>query len=939
MTAFAQAVDDFEAGRWREAEAACQALIELDSANAKALNLLGILAHRAGRNEEAVSWLRRSINVDPGNAEYHYNMGVALQVLGRLEEAIATYKHVLRLQPGRAEAHNNLGRALLLQNRLEEAQASFAEALLLRADYPEALRNRGETFSHQGLLLLRQGQLDAAQARFELAVRHNAEDAESHNHLGVVHRQLKRLDEAEACFHRALALQPQFAGAHNNLGRLCEDRGRLNEAVARYRLALCYQPKDASIHNNLGNALITLSRADEALICYQQAIHIEPAEPVYFSNLANALTLAGRPEEAEVCCRMALRLRATYVDALHNKAITLVAQGKFEEALAENEEALLLEPDHAGARKSRALWWLQRGDFARGWPEYEWRWRVEGVRRREFGEPAWDGTAPRGRTILLYCEQALGDTIQFIRYAPLVKALGATVIVECQRALVRLLASCPGIDQLVPRGSPLPPFDIQAALLSIPGLLGTTLETLPANVPYLMADTDLVASWQCELASAGSFNVGIAWQGSATFAGDRMRSAPLQQFAPLANVPGVRLFSLQKGPGRDQIRAVQRAFTVTDLGSTLDEASRAFVDTAAVMMNLDLVIATDTSIAHLAGALGVPVWVALSIGPDWRWLRDGEDSPWYPSMRLFRQLRAHDWDEVFERMAGELRQRACAALSAARPGLATPRPPRATVCILTFGNHVPYFRRSLDSVLRHTPPGRIELRLGFNDAPASLEYARRLLPTPRAAAESQTLPGGVRRSSYVSREGMLVRLWDSAVNLYKWPMARLMYHDLPLNTDYVVWLDDDSFVEEGWWQALCPLLDRRVDYIGQEWWVDFLPGQEDAIRDQRWYRGVPFERRAGRPGIWFMTGGFSAIRAQGLREANFPDTERAWKGDTLKQFGGDSLLGVIARQFGWTRAVHDTHVKVNVDLEGKYPAPRRGGCGRQFGSSVDVVIK
>ena len=241
-------------------------------------------------------------------------------------------------------------------------------------------------------------------------------------------------------------------------------------------------------------------------------------------------------------------------------------------------------------------------------------------------------------------------------------------------------------------------------------------------------------------------------------------------------------------------------------------------------------------------------------------------------------------------------------------------------------------------MLSHTPPGRIELRLGFNDAPASLEYARQALPT-QGAVESQTLQGGVRRSSYASRDGLLVRLWDSPANLYKEPMARILYHDLPLVTDYAVWLDDDSFVEEGWWQALCPLLDRGIDYIGQEWWDNYLPGQEEMIRAQPWYRGVAFERRAGRTGCWFVTGGFMAIKAQGIRTVNFPDTEQDWKGDRLKQYGGDTLLGEIAHQLGWSRVVHHAHVKVNVDLVGKHPAPRRGGSGRQFGAaSVNVVV-
>jgi hypothetical protein len=197
----------------------------------------------------------------------------------------------------------------------------------------------------------------------------------------------------------------------------------------------------------------------------------------------------------------------------------------------------------------------------------------------------------------------------------------------------------------------------------------------------------------------------------------------------------------------------------------------------------------------------------------------------------------------------------------------------------------------------------------------------------------------VRRAAFVTTGGMTVCIWDSRVNLYKEPMARLMYHDVPLVSEYAVWLDDDSYVEPGWWEALLPLLARKVDYIGQHWWVDHLPGQAEMIRAQPWYRGVPFDRRAGRPGTWFMTGGFMAMRADRLREADFPDVDFRWKGDQLKQYGGDTLLGEIARQLGWTWAVHDAHVKVNVDLQGNHPAPRRGGTGRQFGSDVDVVIK
>jgi tetratricopeptide (TPR) repeat protein len=999
MTALNRALQHFRAGRSQQAEDVCRQAIQDDPDNADALHLMGVLVHQSGRSGEAVELLRKAVALSPGQAEFHYNLGVALQVLNRLDEAAASYQESLRLQPGRAEAHNNLGFAQLLRGRRDEALACFEQALRLNPDYAEAHSNRGEVLRLQGklaeaavcleqalrlqpdfaevhvrlgrtasaqgdserarrcfeealrlepnradvhndlgLIFLRQGQLDRAEDCFQKALHCAPADVDALNNRGVVLRERGRLDEADTCFHQALRLKPDHAGAHNNLGRVCEDRGRLAEAAARFRLALCYDPDNAALHNNLANVLTTLGKPDESLPHYRQAVRLQPVEPVFHNNLANTLTLLGKPDEAEACCRQALRLRPDYADAFHNLAITLAAQGDFEQALAQNAEALRLQPENPGARNCRALWWLQQGDFERGWPEYEWRWKIRGVSARSFRQPTWDGSSLAGRTILLYAEQALGDTLQFIRYAPLVKERGATVILECQTPLARLLAGSPGIDQLVPRGSPLPEFDVQAALLSLPGILRTTFATMPANVPYVFPDAGLVERWRSELSGDASFKIGIAWQGSTTFAGDRMRSLPLRHFAPLANVEGVRLFSLQKGPAREQIKDVARHFSVVDLGARLDETAGAFMDTAAVMKSLDLVVTSDTSIAHLAGALGVPVWVALSVGPDWRWLRDRADCPWYPTMRLFRQPRLHDWETVFENMAAELRQRTIPAPREAVAAVPSPAP-RATLCLLTYGDHLPYFRRCLDSVLRYTPLEQVELRLGFNAAPASFDHARERLSPKEGTTDSAWLPGNVWRTSYRTQGGTVVRLWNSPVNLYKEPMARLMYHDIPLTTEYAIWLDDDSFVEDHWWQALCPLLDQHIDYIGQSWWVDYQPGQDEMVRAQPWCRGMPFESRDGRVGVWFMTGGFVVVRAERLREANFPDTDSPWKGDKLKQYGGDTLLGEIARQLGWTQAIHDAHVKVNVDLHGNHPAPRRGGTGRQYGSDIDQAIR
>lgn len=294
---------------------------------------------------------------------------------------------------------------------------------------------------------------------------------------------------------------------------------------------------------------------------------------------------------------------------------------------------------------------LLRGDFPRGWPEYEWRLSAARYKRRFFARPCWDGSPLTGRTILIHAEQGLGDTLQFVRYARQLKALGGHVILECWRALAGILSRTPGIDQFIEHDAPPPPFDVHAPLLSLPGILGATVETIPFESPYVSPDETLVQHWGSELGRIADFKIGICWQGDANYYGDCLRSIPLAQFAPLASIKGVRLISLQKGPGTKQLAESGKNIAVLDLGERLDEHSGQFEDTAAVMRHLDLVVTSDTAVAHLAGALCVPVWLALEECPDWRWLLDREDCPWYPSMRLFRQKRFGDWGEVFARIA------------------------------------------------------------------------------------------------------------------------------------------------------------------------------------------------------------------------------------------------------------------------------------------------
>jgi predicted O-linked N-acetylglucosamine transferase (SPINDLY family) len=647
---FDMAWKHFQAGQLQEAEQLFRQILQVDPNQVDALNLLGLIAGQTGRHDLAVGYLNATVRLKPDSAPAHNNLGNALTRQGKSAEAVASYRRALSLKPDYVEAHCNLGAALQAQGHWDEAIACYREALRLRPEYAEA-------HSNLGLAYRELGRLDEALACYDAALRLNPGNAGDHNDRGNVLHQLGRPHEAEASYREALRLCPHYADAHHNLGAARVAQGRPEEAVACYEQALRLRPQHAETRSNLGLAYLALGRLDEALACCDAAIRLNTDYAGAHNNRGIVLHEQGRLDEAEASYREARRLRPADADAHSNLGRTLQAQGRLDEAIACYREALRLRPQHADAHLNRATAWLLIGNFEQGWPEFEWRWKSRNdIPPRNFLQPLWDDSPQNGRTILLHAEQGFGDTFQFIRYAPLVKQRGGTIIVECQAALVRLLARCPGIDRLVAAGSSLPDFDVHAPLLSLPGLLGTTLATVPAAIPYLFADEQLVEHWRCQLKTFQSFKVGIFWQGNTKYREDKWRSIPLSEFAPLARLEGVQLFSLQKGPGTEQLHRLADRFSVVDLGPKLDEASGAFMDTAAVMKNLDLVITSDSSVAHLAGALGVPVWVALPVMPDWRWLLDREDSPWYPTMRLFRQTQRGNWDDVFQRLAAALQQ-------------------------------------------------------------------------------------------------------------------------------------------------------------------------------------------------------------------------------------------------------------------------------------------
>ncbi len=565
---------------------------------------------QAGRLAEAEQIYRQLLAADPRLSEPHLYLALIEQARGQLSVACDSCQRALALRPDYAEAHFALGNLLNTLGQGAQAEACFRQALAAnRLFFP----------AHVSLasLLRRRGQFDEARTHLNCALAIDPGMPNSWYVLGNLEVACRNYDAARVCYETALRLKPDWADAHARIGVMLQAQERLDEAVGYYRRALELQPRHAEAHYNFGTALAALGRPAEAQEHYQSALAIDPRHLGAHVNLGAIDQSAGRDAEA----------------------------------LAHYSRAIEIDPAAAEAHLNRGLLLLAEGRLGEAWPDYDWRVRVSHFPVRRIDKPLWDGSDLAGRRLLVHAEQGLGDTLHFVRYLRLLAARGVEPIVQVQAPLVPLLAES-GYERLVADDEPTPQCDVQIPLLSLPGVFRTTLKNVPSEVPYLHARDQDVARWRDRLASLDGFRVGIAWQGSATHQRDRERSIPLAAFAPLARIEGVKLVSLQKHSGTEQLR--DAPFAIHRLGDEWDPPSRPLVDTAAVMMNLDLVVTADTAIAHLAGGLAARVWVALSTPADWRWMTGRTDSPWYPTMRLFRQSCAGDWGPVMSRIAEEL---------------------------------------------------------------------------------------------------------------------------------------------------------------------------------------------------------------------------------------------------------------------------------------------
>lgn len=440
------------------------------------------------------------------------------------------------------------------------------------------------------------------------------------------------------------------------------DRGNLADAERIYREILNREPNNPDALHLLGVVALQTGHFQQAVSLISRAIRLYNTSAMFYSNLGHALRNLTQFDDARAAFSQAIAIDPNFVEPYSSMSTICQLVGEFRESLVWCERALAIDPDNVHVRYNRSLSLLALGDFQRGWAEFEWRWKREDYRAPVDTLPAWDGSPLEGRRLFIRLEHGLGDTLQYLRFIRSLQAMGAQFQLAVQPSLVPLLSRS-GIGPLAPHGTKAAPYDVHTSLPSLPRLLGTTLQTIPAQVPYLFADEALVTQWRERLQGITGFRVGIVWQGNPEFPHDRWRSTRLREFAPLARVDGVRLVCLQKNDGLEQLAELAGTFDVIDLRPAYDVEDGAFMNAAAIMRNLDLVITTDTALAHLAGALGVRVWVLLGIGADWRWLAGRSDSPWYPTMRLFRQARLGDWTELLTRVAGEL-----SAVVKPRPG-------------------------------------------------------------------------------------------------------------------------------------------------------------------------------------------------------------------------------------------------------------------------------
>jgi tetratricopeptide (TPR) repeat protein len=644
-----RAVKIHRSGNLQKAQEMYQRILADYPDHAQLHYLLGLIAYQSGNHTRALDYITKAINCDPYYPIYYNGLGDVFKAQGDLKKATACYQKAVQLEPDSVEANFNLGSIHHDQLQFEEAIYYFLKTVQVKPDLTEAHYNTG--LAYQAM-----DKLDEAIASYDKAIHIKPDYPEAHNNKGKALKDKGDLEAALTCFQRAIQLKQDFAEPYFNLGDVLATLGKMEAAIENYRLALRYRPNMIEAYNNLANVLKKRGDLDAAIENYRQVLRLKPDLAEAHYNLGSTLRLKEAFGEATAHLQQALQLKAGYAEAYNNLGLTYKEQGNLDQAIESFSRALQIKPQLAEAHWNRSFTYLLNANFRDGWPDYEWRFqqaRWKTLYPHRYNGPRWDGKTCPDKTIFIHDEQGLGDTLQFVRYIPAVKSHCRKVIFETRKSLIPLLQGFPGIDRFIIRSAKQPVsenWDFYTPLLSLPKIFGTDLETIPADGPYINADAGKVAYWGNRL-TGRRFKVGIVWAGRPLHTNDRNRSCKLNQFYPFSKIPGIQLIGLQKGDAAAQTQHMPEEIPLTNYGEEFED----FSDTAGLIENLDLVISVDTAVAHLAGAMGKPVWVLLPFVPDWRWMMDREDSPWYPTMRLFRQKTHGDWGPVFQRVGKELK--------------------------------------------------------------------------------------------------------------------------------------------------------------------------------------------------------------------------------------------------------------------------------------------
>lgn len=631
-------------GLLQEASEIYQAILREEPEHAESMHLMGLIAVQSGMTKAAIDWFIKALQIEPGNPKYHNNLATAYLDLEDYVSAINEYDSAIKYKQDYIDAYFNKGIALIHLKQYEQAIEAFKHTLSLDTNFAEALILLGNSLKEVG-------RVSEAINSYEKAKLLTPDNASLLYNLGNAYKAQNQLNLAREQYDKCISIAPDFIGAYVNRGVVLKELGYLEEALASQEQAIAIDSKCAEAYLNSGNVLKELGRFEEALVRYDHAITNKADYIEAYLNRGVSLEKLNRSYEAIASFDKAISIYNDYAEAYFNKGRSFEKLSRFDEALACYEKAISINGEYADAYWNKSLVLLLKGQFSDGLSLYEWRWRIDkgGPEKRRFSKPMLlQEHDIQGKTILLHAEQGLGDTLQFIRYVSMVIDRGAQVILEVQKPLYEIFKDLPGISVLIKKGDPLPVFDLHCPLLSLPLIFKTELSSIPGPTYFPVVKQEKLKIWKEKLGIKSKPRVGLVWSGSALHKNDQNRSLPLeilQSYLPQE----FEYICLQKEVRDTDIELMKHGNINCVKEHIID-----FADTAALCELMDLVISVDTSVAHLAASQGQSTWLLLPFIPDWRWMLEREDSPWYPSIKIYRQQSARDWESVLQKVKIDL---------------------------------------------------------------------------------------------------------------------------------------------------------------------------------------------------------------------------------------------------------------------------------------------